>query len=78
LSQAVNNNNMRHGLAWPLVVVSTAILLLGIVDTFLFLRGGYDATITATVREVSQQQPLVPLLVGLVFGLIFGHLFWSR
>lgn len=56
---------------WFLVTVLAGATL---VDVWLSLHGGQEATISATIWMLSQQYPVLPFILGL----LAGHLLWPQ
>ncbi len=67
-------------MALVVTLVTVLAALLGLVgyDIYLALRGGYPATISYQILQVSRAEPIIPLLVGLILGILLGHLFWPQ
>jgi len=53
--------------------LAVVLALCGLYDVWAGLRWGYDATVTAVVRDASGRWPIIPFGVGV----LVGHLFWS-
>lgn len=53
-------------------VILGAIILLGAYDTFAFLKGGTEATISHVLLMWSYDYPIFTFS----FGVLVGHLFW--
>jgi hypothetical protein len=59
----------RHATIFSLIV---AVFVIAIYDTIAAWRGGYDSTITDVIRDASDANPIIPLIVGIVAGHLFG------
>jgi hypothetical protein len=55
-------------------VILATTLGLSVYDAVAFAVGGYEATITAVIREASMEWPLIVLAAGI----LGGHLFWYK
>jgi hypothetical protein len=55
-----------------IILIYSAIIILGVYDIVAFLQGGSDATISAILLQESRKNPAIPF----AFGFLMGHLFW--
>jgi len=54
------------------IVLGVNLAVVGVVDLFLQVTRGREATITTVVRDTAAAYPLLPFAIGLVMG----HLLW--
>lgn len=52
------------------------VLLLGY-DSYLFISGGTEATISWFLYQASYEKPFMTFMIGNVLGILEGHLFWQ-
>jgi hypothetical protein len=56
---------------WIILVIG---LMIGVVDVWLLVRLGHEATISHQLLLASRNYPIVPFL----FGVLMGHLFFPQ
>jgi hypothetical protein len=54
------------------IMIGLIVLVTACYDLFAILAWGSDYTFSTVILDLSQREPVVPLLVGVVLG----HLFW--
>jgi len=66
----------------PLLLLFASLLVFALwiigLDLWLLYHGGWQATISWNLYQLSRQEPLIPCLLGLVIGAVLGHLFWPQ
>ncbi len=56
------------------MIITAAIIILGIYDLFAVFWGGVDATISRVMKDAGIQNPFVIFVVGYICGHIFGFM----
>lgn len=60
------------------VIAGLSAILIIVIDIYLLLFHGYQATLSWFMYTVGMSHPIIPSMVGLGLGLLLGHFYWPQ